>query len=354
MKKLNVILLVLGAAFLAYLVWKTGLGELYREVSLLGWGLIPLILCEGVAEFIHVAGWRYCLSGSHRSLSMVHLFRIRMAGYAINYLTPTAAIGGELTKAVLLASNRSGPEAATGVLIGKLCFAFAHLLFVVIGSIMTLWRIDLPRTVWLGMLVSGSLVAGGMVAFLLIQKYGKLGALIRWLVARKVGGSMLQQAAQAISEVDEALKVFYRERPLDLLRAVGWHQVGYSVGIVHTWLFFSLLHQDVPWTVAAGVWFLGMWFDLLTFAIPMNAGTLEGTRIVALRAIGYGSLMGMTYGVALRLGQLFWSVFGLLVYGRLASKAARQPSSVPTLRNQARGRRSCTEDERELSRVADP
>ena len=30
--------------------------------------------------------------------------------------------------------------------------------------------------------------------------------------------------------------------------------------------------------VAAAVWFLGMWFDLLTFAVPMNAGTLEGTH----------------------------------------------------------------------------
>lgn len=139
---------------------------------------------------------------------------------------------------------------------------------------------------------------------------------------------MIQQAAQGISEVDEALKAFYRQRPLDLLRAVCWHQLGYSVGIVQTWLYFSLLHQDVSWTVAAGLWFLGMWFDLLTFAVPLNLGTLEGSRIVALRAIGYSSLMGMTYGVALRLAQLLWSIFGLMV-----RQAARQPpgASAPPL-----------------------
>ena len=130
-----------------------------------------------------------------------------MAGYAINYLTPTAAIGGEVTKAVLLAANRRGPEATTGVLIGKLCFAFsACICLVVIGSIVIpLAHSDLPRTFWVGMIISGGLVAGGMVAFLILQKHGKLGSLVRWLVARKVGGPKLKQAAQGISEVDELL-----------------------------------------------------------------------------------------------------------------------------------------------------
>ena len=188
MKRLHTLLLVLGAAFLLYLLWKTGIGELCRQVGMLGWGLVPFILCEGVAEFIHVAGWRYCLSGPHRSLSLLQLFRIRLAGYAINYLTPTAAMGGEVTKTALLASIDRGPEAVTGVLIGKVCFAFAHLLFVVIGSAVVLWRIDLPRGLWLGMSISGGLIACGMGTFLLIQKHGKLGALVRWLVSRKLGG----------------------------------------------------------------------------------------------------------------------------------------------------------------------
>ncbi len=324
MKKLNAILFVLGAGFLAYLLWRVGITELWREVGSLGWGLVPFILCEGASEFIHVAGWRHCLSGVHRSLPMTLLFRIRMAGYAINYLTPTAAMGGELTKAALLASNHRGAEAVTGVLIGKICFAFAHLLFVVIGSIVCLWRIDLPRALWLAMSISGGLIATGMVAFLLIQKYGKLGVLVRWLASRNVGGSIIHQAARGISEVDETLKVFYQQRPGDFLKAVCWHQLGYSVGIFQTWLFFNLLHQNGSWALAAGLWFLGMWFDLLTFAVPMNVGTLEGTRIVALRAIGYSSLMGMTYGVALRLAQLVWSALGLAIYGCLVRQDSRQ------------------------------
>ena len=115
------------------------------------------------------------------------------------------------------------------------------------------------------------------------------------------------------------LKQFYRERPWDLAQAIGWHLVGYSIGIAPTWLFLHLLQpESASLLLAAAAWFLGMWFDLLTFAVPLNLGTLEATRIVAFRAIGYTALMGMTYGIALRLAQMFWAGFGLITHGLVA------------------------------------
>ncbi len=73
-----------------------------------------------------------------------------------------------------------------------------------------------------------------------------------------------------------------------------------------------------------------MWFDLLTFAVPLNLGTLEGTRVVAFKAIGYSSLMGMTYGVATRLAQMSWAAFGLLSYAFLASGETKAGKVVST------------------------
>jgi hypothetical protein len=97
--------------------------------------------------------------------------------------------------------------------------------------------------------------------------------------------------------------------------------VGYSIGIVQAWYFFRLLHQDANWTVAASTWFLGMWFDLFTFAVPQNVGSLEGTRIFIMKLLGFTQfdLLGMTYGFALRLTMTFWSCFGLVIYGLLIS-----------------------------------
>jgi uncharacterized protein (TIRG00374 family) len=332
-KKLHAVLLVLGVAFLAYLLWSIGVRELWRELASLGWGWVPLVLCEGAAELVHTLGWRRCLSGPHRALPFAFLFRIRMAGYAINYLTPTAALGGEVSRAVLLSSYGRGAEAVSGVLIDKACFALGHLLFVVAGSFIILTRVKLPRALGVAMVLISVLLAAGIIAFLLLQKHGKLGAVLRWLAARKIGGPKLQKAAGEITAVDEAFRVFYRERPLDLGLALGWHLLGFPIGILQTWLFFALLNQHTLFAVAATAWFLGLWFDLLTFAVPLNLGTLEGSRILTLEALGYHALQGMTYGVMLRLAQLFWAAFGLINYALLASHPVRplpkQPASPP-------------------------
>lgn len=323
-KLFHFVLLAVGGAFLAYLIWKIGPREIWREFSSLGWGLIPLVMAEGIAEMIHTLGWRHCMNEPYRSLSWFFLFRVRMAGYAINYLTPTATLGGEVTKGTLLASAHKGPGAVTGVLIGKVCFGFSHLLFVLIGSVFIVATVKLPTALWVAMIFSSGLVASGIRIFFLIQKRGKLGSIVRWLAARKLGGRLLQKAGAGITEIDETLKSYYRERPGELLRAIAWHLLGYSIGIAQTWYFFSLLNRT-SWVVAAATWFLGMWFDLLTFAMPFGLGTLEGTRIIALRAVGYNAVLGMTYGAALRLAQLFWAAAGLVNYAFLASRKSQPP-----------------------------
>jgi uncharacterized protein (TIRG00374 family) len=323
MKRFHTGSIVLGVALLLFLISQIGVGELWRELARLGWGLVPLILIEGVADVCHTLGWRHCLTGEQRSVPFLRLFRIRLAGYAINYLTPTATLGGELTKGTLLTTDSSGATAATGVIIGKLALTLAQLLFVAVGSLFTLWGVPLPAGVWPAMLAGNALLGMGVIGFLLVQKYGKLGALVRWLVGHRVGGKVLQKAAAHVTEVDDELRLFYKERQQDLPFAMIWHILGYACGILQSWFFLYLLTDDVSFRVAAGIWFLGSWFDLLTFAVPLNLGTQEATRVVALKALGFESVMGLAYGVTLRLEQLFWAGCGLLFYATLLSERTK-------------------------------
>ena len=325
MKKLHTLLLLLGFVFLGFLVWKVGAARLWSELLALGWGLVPFIALEFLAEGLHTKGWSYCLSKRYRRLSWFQLFRIRLAGNAINYLTPTAAMGGEITKAALLSSSHKSPEAVSGVLIGRLSTGVAHVMFVACGSIVVVCGAHLPRPVWVAMFASGGFVIIGMTVFLLLQKYGKFGTFVRWLAARRFGGRLLHKVAHEVSTVDEALKTFYRERPRDLAPAVGWQLLGHSTGLLQTWWFLSLVHPTFSIETIATVFVLGMWFDMLTFAVPLNMGTLEGSRVVVFKAVGMGALTGMTYGIALRLAQLSVVSFGLVNYAMLVGAAPLKP-----------------------------
>jgi uncharacterized membrane protein YbhN (UPF0104 family) len=326
MKRIETILFLLGCALFAGLVWSVGPGELWRQLTLLGWGLIPFILAEGASEAIHTVGWRYCLSENLRRLPLFFLFRVRMAGYAINYYTPTAALGGEFTKVSILSTKGRVTEATSGVLIGKVCFALAHLLFVAFGMLLIVQSVHFAALQWVPLLLSALFVTAGIATFFLLQKHGKLGAFLRWLVEKNIGGAPLRKAASALTSVDAQLQAFYRDRPGDMFRAVGWHLFGYSLGIIPTWFFLQAVQPSTSFSAAATIWFLGMCFDLLTFAVPLNAGSLEGSRLLALKFLGYAPGAGMTYGIALRLGQMFWATVGLGCCGTLG--VAKQKCAV--------------------------
>ena len=101
--------------------------------------------------------------------------------------------------------------------------------------------------------------------------------------------------------------------------------LGYSVGIFQIWNFLHLLADRPYFTLAAEAWFVGMWFDLAAFAVPMSLGVLEGGRVLTFSVVTSQPLLGMTYALALRLTQLFWSAFGLASYALLLSPRSVLP-----------------------------
>jgi uncharacterized protein (TIRG00374 family) len=319
LKKFHTIAILLGSVLLIILIWKIGLDALWRDLCRLGWGLVVFVLMEGLVDVFHTVGWRYCLSGPYRSLPFFHLFGIRLAGSSINYVTPTADLGGEVIKGTLLSLIHRGPEAATGVIIGKLSYALSQLLFVVVGSIFILLKLDLPAAGSAAMFIASALLGAGIAGFAIVQKHGKLGVLARWLVAHNVGGDTMRKAAHQMTQVDQALRLFYQERPGDLPLSMLWHIIGMTCSIIKTWYFLFLL-ADGSFYSAAGIWFLGTWFNLLTFPIPMGIGVQEGSRVIAFKALGFDSPLGLTYGIALRLEQIFWACAGLLIYAVLLAE----------------------------------
>lgn len=314
MKKLHVLTIALGILLLFFLIWKIGLNELAYNFSLLGLGLVPIILLEGIADIFHSFGWKACLSDPLKSISFSKIFCIKMAGTSINYLTPTLDVGGEVTKGTLLAVDHKGPEIATGIIIDKLSFALSKLIFVVVGSLTLLWSIELSQAIRIGMFTGSGILGGGILGFLIVQKYGKLGSIVRWLIKHNIGGNPLKKASDSITQVDDELRRFYKENPFNLPVSMLWHSIGFICGIFQCWIFLWILTQESSFITAAGIWLLGTWLDLVGFAIPTHVGVIEAGRILVFKVMGFDSSLGLTFGLTLRAEQLFWAGVGLLIY----------------------------------------
>jgi hypothetical protein len=147
------------------------------------------------------------------------------------------------------------------------------------------------------------------------------------MVAKEFGGQRVRDMATHMTNIDDALKSFYHEQPWGLAWSVIWHLLGYAVGIIQIFYFLQAVGPRPTFGVCAQVWFIGIWFDLLTFMVPMNLGALETSRVLAFRAAAYMPVVGITYAVVMRLAQLLWSMFGLATYASLLSTTSLKPKA---------------------------
>lgn len=320
MKWAHRVSLVLGILLLGGLLWKLGPRALLDQLRLLGWIWIPLILMEGLGEAMHAMGWRSCLSREHQGLPWIKVAMIRQAGMAFNYLTPTAHMGGEVIKGVLLGQVGSGAGAASGVIVGKLALALSQLMFVVAGSMIAIWMAALSFHIWLGWAIGTVLFSSGIVCFFLLQRWGKLGGFLRALQQKGVGGAALDRLTSRLTQVDEHLQAFHRDRPGDFIRAMAWHALGFSCGVIQAWIFLLGIGLTDPWKIGVTIWFLGAWFDLVGFLVPAGVGIQEGSRVLIFHGLGRAGIEGLTYGFALRIQKAFWATVGLGCYGFLIQK----------------------------------
>jgi hypothetical protein len=323
MKFFRVLILAAGIPFFCFLIYTIGPRVLWHEFTVLGWALAPLILLEGAANVFHTQGFRHCLSTPPKSLPFSRVFSILMAGRSINHLTPTAGLGGEVTKGFLLASDRSGTQAASAVLVDKLSCALSELILIISGCVLFAQKFAIPQPLQSGLILVTAALGSGIIGFLVVQRYGKLGGIVRWAVRHRLGRKELGKTAGSLTELDDQLRRFHRERPLDFFLSIVWHCAGYLWGMVPTYYFLILITGSASLSVAGALTILGIWFDLALFALPSDIGIQETTRILAFRIVGYSSALGLTYGITRRLQQLFWAGIGLVLYGLLVSGPVR-------------------------------
>src|SRR2546422_31981 len=85
-----------GLALLGGMLWQVGLAGLTASFQALGPWVMPFLLLDSISMLLHTVGWAACFQRHQLHLRVWQLCLIRMAGSAINRVTPTADLGGEV------------------------------------------------------------------------------------------------------------------------------------------------------------------------------------------------------------------------------------------------------------------
>lgn len=317
-----------GFVLLGGMLYQVGLSGLLESLRLLGPWLLPYIVLRVVPVFLHTAAWAACFSGPRLPLPLWQLALVRQAGNTINQLTPTADLGGEVTKVLLLEPVMSREQAMAAVVIEKGSTTLAKMAYLALGTVYLARYLPLSTELKVSLVLALGLISLGLIGFIAFQRYGLLSRVVQRLERLRIGLATLQRLSHRLARMDEQLVAYYTRHPWRFVRSLGLHFVGYLFDVAKTYILLCLLlgEQAPGLPESAMVTVAVTALDQLFFFVPGGVGTFEGARFVVLSALGVTHVYGLAFGIVARVEQLAWSVFGMLAYaliGRLLPRSSR-------------------------------
>ena len=309
----------LGALGLIILVWRIDLNAVQLSLLHVGWGMALVLSQEIVAHVLNAWGWRFAFTREVAPcFSLGELIRLRVAGDAINYLTPTATIGGEVARTLMLRDVCGADVRAVSVVIAKATQTLAQALFVTAGLI-------LVATEW---------VATGLSRSFLPWAVG-VGLLAAALVACGLKARGAGMAAAWRRAFGPGLVAFIRNHPGRVACSTLMFALAYAWGAFEAYWICRFLLVPVAAATALSIEVLSITIDGLLFMVPAKIGTQESGKVVVFAVLGYPPSLGFAFGVVRHVRELIWAAAGVVLYwaaidrGGLSVRRRREQATAP-------------------------
>jgi hypothetical protein len=308
---LNLLLTLVGGVILVVLLVSLGLGEVLGYLGKIGLGWVLIIGQEILPIVANTAGWHYAFSPPQRQVKFWPLLKMRLAGDGLNYLIPTATVGGEIWRINSLSQNTSVTVGAASVTLAKFNQFLGQALFIALGLLLAApWAPLKPGLVpWLWVVLAGCLAFLGLIFFALRRGlFGRLSRLLEiWLPAQ----ARSYLPAERLQELDDCIAAYLSEDQRAFWSSGGLFALAWALGSVEVFLIFHFLSLPINLATAVTVETLSIFIDLVLFFIPAKLGTQEGGKVLIFLSLGLPPAAGLSFGLIRRVRELTWAGIGL-------------------------------------------
>ena len=327
---LRLILLLVGLLTFAGLIWHIGPANILSAIAVLGPSALPVILLPSLLMYLLEAyGWRLTLRAHAARLSFARLLAIRTAGEVVNMTTPTAYVGGEPLKALLLKPYGVPMiEALASVITAKTTMTIAQVLFILLGIGLAFGIVGASdpgdsNAPLLAALVGVGLLLFGIALFVMVQRIGLFLGLLNVLRWCRIRIPYLEAREEKLRELDRTILDFYTQDRRAFLLSIAFFFFGWMAEALEVYAilyFISGPPVSPPAAVAIGA--LSVFIKGGTFFIPGSLGAQEGGNLLVLVAFGYTELTGITFALLRRVRELVWIAIGLACLAALGGRQA--------------------------------
>ncbi len=307
---------VAGLLLLAYLIERLGVDEVARHLRGVGWGIVLLIAQEIFAYAANTLGWYLAFVAPRPPIPWRVLLAARIAGDAVNYLTPTAGLGGEVVRGRMLRGYATPTALASSVTVAKLSQFAGQVGFVVLAGAWVLPSLTLDPTTRHALWLTMTLFVGLALASVVAQRRGLFGPLLRLV---QHAGFVRRHAglAQRLADLDTEVARYHLDGSVAFLGSTAAFALGWACGLIEVALLLWLLGVPVQPATVVAIEVLSIVLDAALFFVPAKAGTQEAGKVLIFTLLGLDPAQGLSFGLLRRIREMTWSAVGLTLLRKL-------------------------------------
>jgi uncharacterized protein (TIRG00374 family) len=303
-------LVLLGIALFATLIRSVGVQRLAADLRGFGVAIVGVIAFELLIDACNTAAW-FAILRPGAAAGFGLLFWVRQAGVAINQLTPTATVGGELAKAGILRSRIPASTTAASLVATRMSYALGQAVLVLLGLSAVLARTRATPDLAGAIVVAFAVTVGGVLGFLWLQHRGIFATASASLRRLGIAHTLAERLHAGATALDANLADIYRNRPGAFAWSLAWHVVGQLVGLVQLAFILAALGTPTPIATCLALEAFSLVLDSAAFLVPGRIGVQEAGRVLVFTTFGFEAATGLAVAVIVRLNQLAVAALGL-------------------------------------------
>src|SRR5271157_1443227 len=199
MRHVETFFIVIAIAFYAWFLTHYGPGQVIGYVRMAGWGLALTISLEAIARVANTLGWRVTIEDYPPKLRFVELFAARIGGEAIDYVTPSAQLGGQFVMAVDVREKLRMPVGLATVVVASLAEAVGQIVFLSAALVISLRLVPLAAHLYWAIVAGFALavaLAGGFFFVQMKQPFSHLWRAAAKLDIKRINTEEIRESAE--------------------------------------------------------------------------------------------------------------------------------------------------------------
>ncbi|HEX3560778.1 MAG TPA: lysylphosphatidylglycerol synthase domain-containing protein [Pyrinomonadaceae bacterium] len=304
---------LLGLGLFAYFVWRAGPGEIWSNVSKIGWGFAAILGLGGLRFAVRALAWTLCFEPPHR-LKFRDAFRAYLIGDSAGNVVPLGIVVSEPTKVALVRDRVPLVAGASAIAIENIFYMLSVALFISCGAAALLAAFPLPTVARLSSygVIACMLILALLAAYALRRQWRFLSAALERAAAHGLWRRTHARRRERVAAFEDRLYGFYERRGSRFLPIFLCEMAFHLLGVAEAYLTIALISAVAPTLFSAFLFESVNRVITVAFKfIPLRAGIDElGTGQLA-RLLAFGETAGVTLAIVRKARTLFWMAVGV-------------------------------------------